>query len=357
MLQSRSQKVKRAIEILFNSKKEQEARIQASYLVYNSGWMPFYKVDVSPDLKGINLTMFAKITQVSGEDWKDVKLTLSNIIPLRTAGLPSLSSWILDVQRRLKYKDQGAYDSVMMENMALEKKGKAPMAAGQTYAEAAKEAEFVQAVATELPISFEYAFPQPLSIESQDKETMLPVFSKELTGNFYYYAVPKANARSFLACRASSAKEVLAAPMSVYFGGRFVGKTMVAEKKPGEEFEINLGADRDVIIKREKIKDKSQEMFFGKIERLTVIRELGFKITLENLKDKPIKLRLLDSIPISKTDKIEVKDVKIAPEPTKKNYQDKEGVMLWEMDLKAKEKKEVSIEFTVTYPKDMPVDF
>ena len=132
---------------------------------------------------------------------------------------------------------------------------------------------------------------------------------------------------------------------------------MIGEKKPGEEFEINLGADRDVIIKREKVKDKSQETFFGKIERLTIIRELAFKITVEDLKDKNVKLKLLDSVPVSKTDKIEVKDLKIAPDPAKTNYQDKEGVMFWEMDLKSKEKKEISIEFTVTYPKDTPIEF
>ena len=358
MLQNRSHKVKRAVEILFNSKKEQEMRIQASYLVSNAGWQPYYKVDVPPDLKGVDLTMFAKITQVSGEDWKNVKLTLSNVLPLHSAELPSLSSWILDVQRRVM-SNRFAYDKAMESAAALKGVRLAASTAvdGAQVLEEQKQAEFVQAASTELPISFEYAFPQPVNIESQDKETILPVFSKDLTGNFYYYAVPKVNARSFLACRVSSAKEILAAPMSVYFSGRFVGKTYVSEKKPGEEFEINLGADRDVIIKREKVKDKSQETFFGKIERLTVIRELGFKITVENLKDKPVKLKLIDSIPVSKTDKIEVKDVKLAPEPAKTGYQDKEGVMLWETELKPKEKKEISIEFTVTYPKDLPVEF
>lgn len=360
MLQRRIQNAKKTIEILFNSKKEQSLRIQASYLAYNASWQPFYKVDVSPDLKSVNLSMFARITQVTGEDWKNVKLSLSNVLPLHTAGLPQASSWTLDVQRR---PAPVAYSGVLMKSVRRDLRDQSNLSAEIAYAPQATadvvegaKAEFVQAVSTELPISFEYAFPQTVNVESQDKETLLPVFSKELTGSFYYYSVPKMNSQSFLACRVSSSKEVLAAPMSVYFGGRFVGKTMMTEKKPGEEFEINLGADRDVIVKREKIKDKMQEMLFGKIERLTVIRELAYKITVENMKDKNVKMKLLDSVPVSKTDKIEVKDMKLAPEPAKKDYQDKQGVMLWEMDLKPKEKKEVSIEFTVTYPKDTPVE-
>jgi hypothetical protein len=127
------------------------------------------------------------------------------------------------------------------------------------------------------------------------------------------------------------------------------------EKKAGETFKMSLGADREIKVKREKIKDKVKETYFGKIERKTVIREMAFKITLENLKGKPIKINVLDSVPVSRTDRIEVKDLKISPEPAKKDYQDKEGVFLWEFDLISSAKQEINMEFVVTYPKDAPI--
>ncbi|MDD5439113.1 MAG: DUF4139 domain-containing protein, partial [Candidatus Omnitrophica bacterium] len=170
-----------------------------------------------------------------------------------------------------------------------------------------------------------------------------------------YLTVPRMSTLSFLMCRASSSKEVLSAVMNIYFGGRFIGSTYLEEKKPGQDFDLNLGTDREVAVKREKIKDKLDEKMFGKIERLTLIRELGYKITVENMKDKEIKVQLIDSVPVSKTDKIEVKDLAVTPEPAKKNYLDKEGVYLWEFVIKPKEKKEIEINFTVLYPKDAPV--
>lgn len=54
-----------------------------------------------------------------------------------------------------------------------------------------QEAAFTMAQKKELPLSFEYKIPRMLNIESRDKETILPLFTKKLQGSFFYYAVPK----------------------------------------------------------------------------------------------------------------------------------------------------------------------
>ena len=337
-------KSKKVIEILFNSAKKQQVKVEASYLVYNAYWQSFYKADVALDLKDVDLTMFSKIKQKTGEDWKAITLNISNVIPLRGVSLPELNSWYLyeeslrsDMKRRVIKTADNLGGSYAPEGMALE------------------EAEFAQAKAKQLPLSFEYELPQTLDIESQDKETILPLFSKTLKGEFFHYAVPKMSALTFLVCKTASDKEILAGYLNVYFGGRFIGKTYLKEKRADEDFYLNLGADREVKVKKEKIKDKIDETFFGKIERQTIVRNIAYKISIENLKSKPVKVKLFDNIPVSKTDKVVIKDVRISPRPAEKNYQDKEGVDLWEIKVEPRGKKEINIEFTVTYPKDYPV--
>ncbi len=354
-----SNKSKKIIEIMFNSAKEQEVAIEATYLVYNASWQPLYKADVPLDLKEVNLMMFAKIRQMTGEDWKGVKLSISNVIPLKGAGTPSLSSWVLDVQRYMPQAAAMMEDKAMAFGGMVNRRKQAVYEKSDNVMEDAKApaAKFVTAERKELPLSFEYDLPQALDIESRDKETILPVLSKSLSGKFFDFAVPQVSQMTFLLCRTASDKELLSAPLNVYFGGRFIGKTFMNEKKPGEDFDLNLGADRGVKVKREKLKDKVTETaFFGKIERLTLIREIAFKITVENLKEKAVSIKILDNIPVSRTDKIEVKDVKIDPEPSNRDYQDQKGVALWELALKPKEKKEINIEFTVTYPKDVAIE-
>ncbi|UCG81428.1 MAG: mucoidy inhibitor MuiA family protein [Desulfobacterales bacterium] len=349
------QKKRKGIEVLFNAKTDQQIKIEASYLVQNAFWQPLYKVAVPLDLNAVNLTMFSKIHQKTGEDWPDIDLAVSNVVPLKGASLPELPSWILDIRRPVLKKPAfgGRVD--------LAEKAAEPMAEAriqETMALGAfdkEEAEFVSAQRKELPLSFEYEMPGKLTIESKDKETLLPLFTKTLKGKFLHYAVPKRNPLSFLVCKATVDKELLGGPMNVHFGTRFVGKTFMEEKKAGETFDLNLGADREVKIKRQRIKDKVKETFFGKFERNTVVREMAFKITAENLKDKPLSMNILDSVPVSRTDKIKVEDVQIKPEPTERNYQDKEGILLWLFDLKPREVKEIDISFVVSYPKDEPV--
>jgi uncharacterized protein (TIGR02231 family) len=343
-----SGKTKKVVEILFDSTKEQQVKIEASYLVYGALWNPFYKVDVALDLKDINLTMFSKINQRTGEDWENIKLSISNVVPLKGIGLPKLNSWILDLERHKAERRRGGFGKAMMMKEAMIADD-----VDQFSIESEEPAEFVSARRKELPLSFEYQLPQDISIESKDKDTILPVFSKDITGEFFYYSVPKENALTFLICETKADKELLNGNLNAYFGGRFVGKTYLTEKKAGEEFSLNLGGDREVKVKRKKIKDKIKETFLKQFQRKTIIRDLAFKIDIENLKDKQIKIKILDTIPVSKTDRIEVKNIKITPSPSQRDYQDKEGLNLWEFNLKPRGKKEINIEFTITYPKDI----
>jgi len=353
-LTARQQREKKTIEVLFNAKQDQQIKIQASYLVYNAFWRPVYKAAVPLDLKAMNLTMFSKIHQKTGEDWQDVDLSVSNVVPLKGAGLPQLPSWILDIER-------AEVEGYLDERLSLRRKAAAPVAGADMEERVAQkvvpkeEAHFVSAQRKELPLSFEYQMPRKLTIESKNKETMLPLFTKTLKGEFLHYAVPKINPLSFLVCKATADKELLGGPMNVHFGTHFVGKTFLNEKKPGETFDLNLGADREVKIKREKITDKVKETFFGKFERNTVVRTMAFKITAENLKEKPLTINILESIPVSRTDRIKVEDLKIEPEPTEKNYQDKDSVHRWSFDLQPKGVKQIDISFVVSYPKNEPV--
>lgn len=344
-----AKKVRKVIEILFNAKHSHKIRIEADYLTKNAYWSPLYNVSVPSTLSEVDLTMFSKIRQKTGEDWNHVALSISNVVPLSGVHLPSISSWLLDFPRPraiiMRKPSPVMLGKAAPETEAFEKEA--------DLEELKEEAAFAVAEKSELPLSFEYYMPQPLNIESRDKETILPLFLKKLKGDFYYYAIPKQNALTFLVCKAKPDKELLSGPLNLYFSGRYIGKTFLDEKKAGEEFYLNLGADREIRVKKEKVKDKIKETFFKKIERDTVIRGFAYKITVENLKSRAVLLKVLDNIPVSRTDRIVVKDILMTPEPTQKNYQDREGVMLWEYHLNPEEKQEINIEFVVTYPKDV----
>ena len=355
----------KGIEILFQSSKEQELRLEVSYVSFNASWKPAYKVDAPLDLSTITLTMFARIYQKSGESWKDVKLSVSNAVPLKGASLPEAQSWYLRLQPKEPFMTRGAMPAAAAGvGRKSQKKcaGKEePMEAAmmmdllEEEAEAPPQAEFLQAEQTELPLAFEYAFPQAVSIDSGDGETMLPLYSKSLEGEFFIYAAPRHDPLAYLVCSSTPDAELLAGRLNVHFGGRFVGSTRLTEKKAGEELLVNLGVERGVKIRREKIVDKVSETFFGVVDRLSMARELEYQITLENLKDQNMRVRVLDSVPVSKIDRIQVKGLEMKPEPGIKDYLKREGVMLWEFELKAKATQQIRLKCFVKHPKDSPL--
>jgi uncharacterized protein (TIGR02231 family) len=341
-----ARKVEKVIEVLFQGNKNQNVRVEAVYLVRHAFWSPLYRVSVPLSFDRVDLTMFSSILQKTGEDWKAVDLTVSNVIPLKGVRIPELNPWVLDIPRPLENfgAEKSSDDRVRMS---------APLAVLKEE-EPAKEAAFAEAEKTELPLSFEYRFPRQVNIESRDKETILPLFSRKIKGTFFDLAVPRVNPLTFLVCRAKGDGEILAGPLNVYFGDRYLGKTLLGEKKPGEAFDFNLGADREVKVTRTKITDKVRETYFGRLERETVVREIAYQIRMENLKKQPVTLQVLDAVPVSRTDRLEVKDVKLLPEPVEKDYREKEGVHLWEVKLNPGETREISIAFVVTYPRDTP---
>jgi len=348
MVRRPARKVEKVIEVFFQGTNNQNIRVEAGYLVRNAFWNPLYRVSVPLSSDSVDLTMFSSILQKTGEDWKGVDLVVSNVIPLKGVKAPEPDPWILDIPRPLESFGNKAYSSDRARMAA-------PMAAMKEEAEKpAEEASFAEAEKTELPLSFEYRFPRPVDIESREKETLLPLFTRKVEGAFFDLAVPRVSPLTFLVCRAKGDGEILAGPLNVYFGGRYVGKTLLGEKKPGEAFDFNLGADREVKVTRTKVADKVKETYFGRVERGTVVREIAWRIRMENLKKRPVTLRVLDAVPVSRTDRIEIKDVKLSPEPDEKNYEEKEGVHLWVSELKPGETKEISITFVVTYPRETP---
>ena len=343
---------KQAIEILFKAAREETVRLNVQYLVNNARWQPQYKVAVPLDLSGLDLTMFARISQKSGEDWKKTALSVSNVIPVKGVRIPGISSWQLDLPRPEFARLKRSQAKLMAETSDAVKHDE------EIQSRLGSPAEYASASAKELPLSFEYKMPFPVDIDSRDQFSILPLLTKKMSAETFHYSVPGLTNLTFLVADAKSDKELLAGKLNVYFDGRFIGDTYLSEKKPGEPFSLNLGADRSIKVHRKKLKDKIKETYLGTIQRGTVVRSLSYRITAENIKDKPVTLKIIDRVPVSRTDKIEVKDIRLTPVPTESNYEDKEGVHLWVFQLSPGEIQKIDLDFTVAYPKELnPLGF
>jgi hypothetical protein len=83
------------VVVKVQSNENVNADFSLSYFVDKAGWYPTYDIRVIDIKHPITMAYKANVYQSSGEDWKDVKLTLSTANPKQHGEKPKLSTWYL----------------------------------------------------------------------------------------------------------------------------------------------------------------------------------------------------------------------------------------------------------------------
>ncbi len=99
--QSERQKRYSEVVITLESKTALNGPLTLSYYAPSAGWDPLYDFRVSDINMPLSLTYNANVYQSTGEDWKDVKLTLSSSNPQLSGDRPELSPWLISYRRQV----------------------------------------------------------------------------------------------------------------------------------------------------------------------------------------------------------------------------------------------------------------
>lgn len=76
-----------------SSKPQPAAALELTYFVPNAGWTPSYDLRVREVGRPLEIGYKASVYQYSGEDWENVKLTLSTATPRKNNQAPTLRTW------------------------------------------------------------------------------------------------------------------------------------------------------------------------------------------------------------------------------------------------------------------------
>lgn len=83
------------VVVKVSSKTATKGKFTLSYLVKNAGWYPTYDIRAKDVSSPVELVYKANVSQSSGEDWKNVKLTLSSGNPTTNSVKPELGTYSL----------------------------------------------------------------------------------------------------------------------------------------------------------------------------------------------------------------------------------------------------------------------
>ncbi|MDD5019940.1 MAG: mucoidy inhibitor MuiA family protein [Candidatus Omnitrophica bacterium] len=361
---SRSHKMKRSIAVDVEAVKGGSLTLEVSYLARGASWYPVYEARTVFDKSQVELVGFGVVRQRTGEDWKEVDVTLSTARPTVSGQMPDLVPWFLQpyeppqVRRKGLFAEKSQamsreadYEPYYMkdENMTL---------AGSAAPEQVEEARMEYAAVEEKGVSVVYKITRKATIKADGSEERLPVLSQNLDAKFQYSAYPRASTFAYLTARVTNQKDLQLLPgrMNIFLEGDFVGISQLAGIAPSEEFDLYLGIDENVKVKKEELERKVDEVLLGGIPSPTRKVTILFKTTVENYKNKDITFELFDSLPVSQDDRIKVRVERVSLEPKEKDYKDKKGVWRWELKLKPREKVEIAYTAIVEYPRNLRVE-
>lgn len=343
--------VERDVSVWIEAAGAGQWELELSYVVPNASWTPIYdaRVTLSPnerELAGtLSLGLNALVTQKSGEDWPDAKITLSTARPGLGSLPPKLDAQWIDVERHYPV----AAAPMMMRSRGVAG-GSAEAAEDKevTISAPAIEAEEIEAeVATE-GATVEFQLPHKLSVPGDGQAHRASIATRELPVKLDYLAVPRRVSLAYLRARAvnDSPLSLLEGAVNVFRDGVFVGKTRLQQTAPGGEFTLFLGPDEQVRASRELEAREVDKSFLGNQRRV----HFGFALEVQNLKSHPARLLVQDQIPVSRSENIKVK-LRGASEAQVSDL----GILSWDLVLAPNEKRTIRFDYGVESPRDTAV--
>jgi uncharacterized protein (TIGR02231 family) len=340
-----------------------KGRLVLTYRVAGASWRPIYDAKLATTPKGgkaaLELVRRAQVSQRTGEDWKDVSLSVSTVRVNRGIKAPDMQT------QRLAFWEPPA---IVMRKapMSVARGGieasPAPAKPQQFGADAAS-GELARVAVEETQASleasaFEAAFriPGRIDIQGDGAQRSLRIGSKSVDADVLIRATPAFDQTAYLDVSFVNDDEapLLPGEISIQRDGVYVGRGQINLITQGETARLGFGADDKVKITRVPVRRKENEpTWLGSTK--TETRE--FRTVVKNLHDFPVKVSIVDQIPISENSAIVIEQLPATTPPTDKIVEDKRGVMGWTFDLTAGASKEIKLAYRMKWPADRAVAF
>jgi uncharacterized protein (TIGR02231 family) len=338
-------RVERAAVVVLSVPEAGMAEIDLTYLVGRAGWAPAYAIRSEADRSKVSVEYDAMVVQQTGEDWRDVRLSLSTAEPTRASSPPPVAPWFVDVVVPVPVAMPSTSVAMEFAPAAAAPESMAPGAPneGGAFGNAEVERELLELAADadviDAGIAVSFELPRPVTLVSdaaKRQRTRIGTVSPETA--FGYVAAPILAERVYLrgTLRNASAFQLLPGRAQVFMGGEFVGETQVPSVAPQGEFRVWFGPDPAISARREVLsKVTGASGLFGGAELTT----WNNRITVSNGTGRDVTVEVLDRRPVSRNEKVEAKLASAKPAlSADKAYvseRQPQGILRWDLPVPA----------------------
>jgi uncharacterized protein (TIGR02231 family) len=330
-----------------------ELTLELTYLVSGAGWNALYDLRLAETAEPkMQLTYLGQVTQRSGEEWLDVALTLSTARPALTTLQPELKPWYLSVYTPLPPVAAPQVRAAGAAMRKMEAAAAPPEFEAQAFgvAPAPVTMETLSAQVNSEGASVTFKLVQSVSVPSDGSPHKVTVTTFDLSPKIDYLSVPKLAEAVYRRAKIINRSDylLLDGPAGLFIEGGFVGTLPVKRAAPNEEFELSLGVDDRVTVKRELKAREVDKKLIGDRRRLRV----AYEIEIKNLRTQKIDLEVRDQFPVSRHEQVKVKLEACDPKPIEQTDLNE---LKWRLALDPNAKAVARFEFSIEQPTNLQV--
>ena len=377
--------------------------IELSYLVDGANWSPQYNLRADAKNSSATIEYNAVVHQSSGEDWKNASVALSTAQPSLVAGSPVLNPMQITLteiyNNRRPQMSVSSTSAVQPEDLSFDnnqaaqysyvdrtgdfeqllKERYSNISRGLTAnkelnslsvqnqiielnADKKMQQQMQKAVAvikrTE-GVSVMYKLDGKLTMPSRSDQQLVNIAVIGAKADYLLVATPLLTDHVYLQAEILNDSDTILLPgtSSMYRNGEFVGKGSMELVTMGQKFVAGFGVDSQIKVTREFTDKKIETLWGNRVDRQQ------YSISINNYKNTPAKLCLMDRLPYTRNPNIEilVKDMshQLSTDAEYVRTEKNKGLLRWDLDLKPNTTDSgatvIEYSYTLKYDNDMTI--
>ncbi len=310
-------------------------QLSITSLTDNAQWAPVYDAWLDRKAKTLKLDRGLMIGQNSGEDWRDVKLTLSTSRP-SDQNAPSVLTPIFEEtyqpEDRKKYMSESSFDEVARMAPA------APLAAEAVVTAAIRHTGEVVT----------YVYPEPVTIRDGVDALRLELDSHQLAPEIRAEAVPTRDETAYLVAETTNSLGDLLLPgrITLYRDGLLAGRAEMEQIAPSDRLQLGFGPidglKAEYQIPKEATGDRGILTKSNTATRSAILR-------VSNLTSESWPLRVIGQVPVSRQDELKI-GWSANPQPTTQDRDGKRGILEWDATIAPTEVRDITLDVDLSWP-------
>jgi len=350
-VKSTQPKERREAHINYEASADTDMELSLTYQAWGVTWRPVYDARLDTVKTHLDLEQYGQVSQQTGEDWKDIDLTLSTAQPAYGSEMPRITEWWVRIFQPMMVNALSEGSDAMAGAPGAVRRtvsAAAPMMKAQMNVEAAPEEAIVQST----EYAAEFHVPGHVDIKSVNEPSKLFISSTPMKAELAAQTSPRLSPSAYLFAKITNGESYPLIPGMVakYRDGSFIGNSSLALLRSGETANLSFGVDDRVKVSFKSVHTEQSNPSLVIVGDMTDERHYESKV--QNLHGEPITITIFDSYPVATDADVTVKLLDNVTTPGYAPDTDKrQGVISWSGSYAPKQEKSFTLGFQVKYPK------